>query len=173
MVHAAGANSEHGLPRTRKDVRRAVTALLRDEQIGAKSDRTIAFLARTTNKTVGAVRKELGLDGDTRVYTDKHGNEVEMDVTGLKHRPKTIFHGGPPSTFADLPEPARDAIKALFAACRGLEPAGYALVRTWLEKLPARPRGVGDLLAQLELEEEAGKAPPDDGAPDDRDNPKF
>src|SRR5262245_37492304 len=38
LVHAAGANARHGLPRTRKDVRRAIVLLLDLPQFAKASD---------------------------------------------------------------------------------------------------------------------------------------
>jgi hypothetical protein len=86
MIHAAGANAEHGLPRTTKDKRRAVQLLLKDDEIAKLSNRTIASLARCSANTVGTIKEEMGLDSNTVTYTDKHGNVTEMDTSGQKGR---------------------------------------------------------------------------------------
>jgi hypothetical protein len=86
LIHAAGANAEHGLPRTRKDVRRSILLLLDDAEFARLSDRTLARIVRCADKTVGAVRKELDLDTNVRTFTDRFGNVTEMDVSGQKDR---------------------------------------------------------------------------------------
>jgi hypothetical protein len=63
ILHAAGANNTHGLPRTNADKRRAVEALLRDEEWGKWSDREIARRCAVTQPFVSSVRKELTDNG--------------------------------------------------------------------------------------------------------------
>jgi hypothetical protein len=106
MIHAAGANDAHGLPRSRKDLRRAISLLLDDDDLARLSDRTLAALAHCSDKTVAAVKRELGLDSGTRTYTDKHGNVGEMDVSKLR-RGRTAAAAVPVSIFHDLPDSAR------------------------------------------------------------------
>lgn len=57
ILHAVGANAEHGLPRTREDVRRAIDTLLRDPEWSQWSDREIARWCKTSHPTVAARRK--------------------------------------------------------------------------------------------------------------------
>jgi hypothetical protein len=59
LLHAVGANAEHGLPRSRADKRKAVETLLRDPDWSLRSDREIARLTKTTHPFVGKVRSEL------------------------------------------------------------------------------------------------------------------
>lgn len=59
ILHAAGANANHGLRRTNADKRRAVEVLLRDEEWRQWSDAEIARRCNVTPMTVGRVRKEL------------------------------------------------------------------------------------------------------------------
>ena len=54
-----GANSSHGLPRTRADLRRAIERALNNPQYREWSNRKIAELCGTTHKTVESVRKRL------------------------------------------------------------------------------------------------------------------
>jgi hypothetical protein len=82
MIHACGANDDHGDPRSRKDVQRAIGLLLADPDLKLLSDRRLATLARCTDKTVAAVRSQLGDDGK-RIYTDKWGNVSEMDTSNI------------------------------------------------------------------------------------------
>lgn len=56
MLYAAGANAEHGLPRTRADKQRAVERLLDDAEWSTWSDRAIARAARVTHPFVATVR---------------------------------------------------------------------------------------------------------------------
>lgn len=56
VLHAVGANAEHGLPRTRADKHRAVERLLEDAEWSVWSDRAIARAARVTHPFVATVR---------------------------------------------------------------------------------------------------------------------
>jgi hypothetical protein len=170
MIHAAGANERHGQRRTRKEVRRAIALLLDDEEIARLSDRTIAKLADTTNKTVADVKRELGLDGSTRVYTDRHGNETEMNVSGLKGR--TLAGSVPCNDFHEFPEPLRDASRQLFTVLQGQSRTVLASFLRWLgsELLPLQtPKKFRDFVTLLDAEAEA---PPED-ADDAADAPTF
>jgi hypothetical protein len=60
ILFAVGANQDHGLRRTREDVRRAIVTLLADEEWGAWSDRSIADKVGASHPTVAAIRRELG-----------------------------------------------------------------------------------------------------------------
>lgn len=155
MVHAAGANAEHGLPRKREDVRRAIRLLLEDDEIARLSDRTVAQLARCDGKTVGAVSESLGKNGDNRVYTDRHGNVAEMDVSGLKERAKkAVTFNAKVNTFHDLPPPVRGVLKDVLRVASGQDKAAYSFVLSWLKgHLPPSPKEAGHLLTELELEE--------------------
>lgn len=59
VLCAAGANAAHGLRRTNADKRRAVEALLRDEEWTQWSDREIARRCGVHHELVGIVRAEL------------------------------------------------------------------------------------------------------------------
>lgn len=63
ILHAAGANAAHGLPRSRADVRRAIEALLRDEEWRQWSDREIARRVGCSHHTVASVRRDLESSG--------------------------------------------------------------------------------------------------------------
>lgn len=83
LLHAVGANSRHGLPRTNADKRKAVESLLKDEQWGKWSDREIANRCGVSQPFVGKIRVELtdngyqlptsrtGADGKTRRAPEK------------------------------------------------------------------------------------------------------
>lgn len=59
ILYAAGANASHGKRRSNADKRRAIEALLRDEEWRQKSDRWIADVVKVSDPTVGKVREEL------------------------------------------------------------------------------------------------------------------
>jgi hypothetical protein len=59
VLHAAGANAEHGLRRTSEDKKRAVLTLLRDAEWQQWSDRGIAGRVKVDHKTVGKYHREL------------------------------------------------------------------------------------------------------------------
>lgn len=59
ILHAAGANANHGLRRTNADKRRAVEVMLRDEEWAQWSDAEIARRCNVSPMTVGRIRSEL------------------------------------------------------------------------------------------------------------------
>jgi hypothetical protein len=59
VLHAAGANAQHGLRRTNADKRRSVTALLQDEECRQWSNREIARHCGVDRELVSRVRSEL------------------------------------------------------------------------------------------------------------------
>jgi hypothetical protein len=157
MIHAAGANAEHGLPRKREDVQRAIRMLLDDDETGRLSARTIAKLVRCSPGMVDNMKKLLGRGGEKVVYTDRHGIETEMDVSGQKERPrKTLAFGAPVNTYHDLPAGVRGVLKDVLREISQLPKESYSFVLSWLQgHLPPKPKEAGNLLTQLELEEQA------------------
>lgn len=73
ILYSVGANSEHGLPRSRADARRAVETLLRDGEWRAESDRWIAEKCKVDHKTVGRARAELEAVGEVPHLTHRTG----------------------------------------------------------------------------------------------------
>jgi hypothetical protein len=105
ILHAAGANADHGLRRTAADKRRSVETLLRDEEWGLWSDNEIARRCNVSPTTVGTIRKALSLSNldsekpaaapaapAERTYTTKHGTQATMNVGGIgkKAEPVTV-----------------------------------------------------------------------------------
>jgi hypothetical protein len=116
MIHACGANDEHGLRRNRKDIQRAIKLLLDDPELKTLSDRRLAVLAKCTDKTVAAVRKEVGDDGK-RTYTDRWGNVSEMDTQNIG-----------PAKGGDVPDFTEHLVhlKSHFeSACKKVESEGH------------------------------------------------
>jgi len=153
-THAMGTNDAHGLPRSRKDLRRAISMAL--EHYPKASDRAIAQLCRTSHPTVSAARRDLGQVTDTREYTDKHGNKSVMDVSGLRGR--TAAAPGKVNEFHELEALARQAVKDLLGVFGRLPKASGAFLATWLKgNLPATPKAALALLTRLEVEEGEGE----------------
>ena len=80
---AARANSDHGIPRTSEDKRRAVLIYLEDEEWAAYSDRKIADELKVSPTFVGKLRKEVTVHVDSdetreRKYVTRHGTEAVM-----------------------------------------------------------------------------------------------
>lgn len=86
ILHAAGANADHGLRRTQEDKRHAVLALLRDPEWRAWSDRAIADKVKVSHPTVARIRREVNgnFSIDTpsvRTFVSRHGTEATRRVT--------------------------------------------------------------------------------------------
>lgn len=64
MLHAIGANAEHGLPRTNEDKRRAVDMLLSDPEWQRRSNGWLAKAAAVSKPFIAKRRRVLGLDGE-------------------------------------------------------------------------------------------------------------
>lgn len=92
VLHAAGANAEHGLRRTNEDKRRAVETLLRDEEWAAWSSREIARACNVSDVFVGHVRTALTANVSSekpaeRTYTTKHGTTATMQTSKIGSKP--------------------------------------------------------------------------------------
>ncbi len=81
VLFACGANRDHGLRRSREDVRRAIETLLKDIEWGQWSDRVIAERVGASPTTVGTVRGQLSnLDSS---HDDQPGDDQEDQVSNL------------------------------------------------------------------------------------------
>lgn len=89
ILYSVGANETHGLRRTNEDKRRAVMALLGDEEWSAWSDREIARRCVVSHPLVIALRKTLtgNSTSDERTYVTKHGTPATMDTSRIGLRP--------------------------------------------------------------------------------------
>lgn len=86
ILHAVGANDDHGLPRTNADKRRAVETLLMDAEWAAWSDRAIAEACRVTHPLVAKVRKELSGNGfqmPTERVVQRNGTTYTQETAGI------------------------------------------------------------------------------------------
>jgi hypothetical protein len=93
LLHAANANSAHGLRRTTADKRRAVELVYRvhPEWLGENSDpegtdRQVAAKCGVDHKTVGAVKRALKARGEIPQSADGEGESAVKPVS--KRKPK-------------------------------------------------------------------------------------
>ncbi|HEY9661133.1 MAG TPA: hypothetical protein V6C65_21995 [Allocoleopsis sp.] len=82
ILWAAQSNVEHGLRRTNADKQKAVATLLQDSEWGKWSNRQIAAATKTSDRFVGNLRKQLGLEQEERTYT-RNGQVQKMKVGDL------------------------------------------------------------------------------------------
>lgn len=90
ILYSVGANSDHGLPRSNQDKRRAVMRLLNDEEWGQWSDREIAKRCRVHNSTVSRIKQELSQSDSTSqsltnksVTYSRNGRTATMDTSNI------------------------------------------------------------------------------------------
>lgn len=86
LLHAAGANADHGLRRTQADKRKAVLVLLEDPEWRQWSDRAIAEQVKVSHPTVAKIRREF--DGKISIETaaerrfvTRHGSTATRSVS--------------------------------------------------------------------------------------------
>jgi hypothetical protein len=106
----------------------------------------LAALVRCAPNMVEAVKKEMGLPVGKLLYTDKHGNETEMDVGGRAGRAggKAFCYGEPVNEFHQLPPALRGVLHGVLEAARELPKETYAFVLAWLKgHLPPDVEGGG------------------------------
>ena len=89
VLHAAGANAQHGLRRTNQDKRRAVETLLRDEEWAAWSDGTIAKACAVSDRFVSSIRKELSPNGSEMIQrlVTRNGTTYTQNTAKIGSRP--------------------------------------------------------------------------------------
>ena len=162
-LYACGANRDHGLRRTRADIRRAIETLLKDEEWAEWGDRRIAEHVGVSHPTVASVRRELecqvvnfttcgaGPDpadlGDQRVNLTRCADEPDLAEQGAATQPlkappaKRTGRDGksyPTTQPTPPPQPASAVNKARLAmqAAHGLAAALTALEPLEVDLLP-------------------------------------
>lgn len=82
ILHAAGANAEHGLQRTPADKRRAVQTLLQDEEWRTWSNYKIAEACRVSEAFVRKIKGELGINTahETQYIHPRTGQPTTMNT---------------------------------------------------------------------------------------------
>lgn len=95
LLHAAGANADHGLRRTQADKRKAVLVLLEDPEWRQWSDRAIAERVKVSHPTVAKIRREL--DGKfsietavERRFVSRHGSTATRSVPERSHQEPAV-----------------------------------------------------------------------------------
>ena len=86
ILHAVGANADHGLRRTNADKRRAVTALLRDEEWSQWSDSEISRRCAVSQPFVGKVREDISHNGykmQSERKVERNGTEYVQNTTNI------------------------------------------------------------------------------------------
>ena len=115
VLYAVGANSSHGLQRTRQDVRRAIELLLRDEEWGKWSHVELARRVGCSDKTVGTVKRALMLSSEIPMiagHTVARNGTTYTQAARQPAAPATRANGAP----AAPAEPAPPAAPAAPAA---------------------------------------------------------
>ena len=83
LIHAAGSNATHGIPRNNADKNRVVELILTDSDLGKNSDRQIAEWCRVSQPFVGKVRKKLTDNGYQFPATRTCSNGRQMNVAQI------------------------------------------------------------------------------------------
>ena len=87
ILYSLSANATHGLRRTNEDKRNAVLVLLQDEEWKKYSAVKIAKLAGVNDKTVGNIKREMGLSTSNVIGDD--GREYNLKTTSEIPKSKT------------------------------------------------------------------------------------
>ena len=113
ILFAVGANASHGLRRTNADKRRAVEALLKDEEWSKWTDAEIARRAAVSAMTVGRARQELisnkVIDAPTERIVQRGGTTFTQNTANIGQRPPTpaaVERQPPVDTRPAAPSPA-------------------------------------------------------------------
>jgi phage N-6-adenine-methyltransferase len=103
ILHAAGANADHGQRRTNADKQRSVETLLRDDEWGKWSNREIARRCNVSESFVRSLRTERS---EERAYTTKHGTTATMNTSRIGAQPApTREYAAAVPTIAAITEP--------------------------------------------------------------------
>jgi hypothetical protein len=172
QLHAARANADHGLRRSRQDVQRAIELLLRDEEWAKWSDREIARHVHCDHKTVGATRGRLAATGEIPQLTERQGADGKVRDTagiaaanqarGANNRPdgSPVLTSDAPGIPPDIATAAQNLALTISAQSDGLllywpdeadqldqmDPLTPDLAREWLQ---AEARGAAQYRAEM------------------------
>jgi len=138
ILHAAGANAEHGLRRTNADKRRAVETLLSDPEWSQWSDREIARKCKVSNQFIGNMRRELSVNSgqiESERTVERGGKTYTMQTEGIRAAneqrrvvpPKTVYADPQPEGAAATAD-ARGPIWVRMSRPKDLADAGYYLL---------------------------------------------
>jgi hypothetical protein len=111
ILHAVGANTDHGLRRTNADKRKAVITLLQDEEWKCWSDGVIADRCHVSQPFVSRLRNELTQNGfeSASVRIGKDGRAIDVSNIGTKAEGGENDEANPPesesSSEDSIPDP--------------------------------------------------------------------
>jgi hypothetical protein len=138
VLFAAGANADHGLRRSRADVRRAIETLLRDEEWRGWSNAEIARRANTTDKTVSAVRSELETTSEIPRLTTRTGGDGKTRAAPPARPASKLARPTPPeptpppaAPARPVPTPEPEILDAV-----GRQPYGAKGAERWVPNVP-------------------------------------
>jgi len=138
LTCAAGANTDHGLPRSHADKRAAVRAVLLAEEYAESSDSAIGRVASAGHILVRLVREQLSSDGTIPVSSEAHASKKGYDPNA-KLRMNLVSDGKGGLKEPDAPaEPAANPVEPV---ARPAEPTTEAPTPT----PAARPRATLDV----------------------------
>jgi uncharacterized ParB-like nuclease family protein len=89
VLHAAGANTDHGVRRSNEDKRKAVRTLLQDEEWGQWSNREIARQCHVSEWLVRDVREEVSACATQMRTVQRGGSVYAMDTAAIGSTPTT------------------------------------------------------------------------------------
>lgn len=113
ILHSVGVNADHGKRRTNEDKRKAVLTLLNDEEWGKWSSSKIADLCKVSHTFVDNIRNSLATvasDNRERVYINKQGQTVSMDISNIGKKTKSESISTPE------PEPIKQQLPSYLAS---------------------------------------------------------
>lgn len=140
VLYAASANTLHGLRPSRADKRRAIRALLEDEEWRTWSDREIGRRCGASHTTVGTVRAELEAERVIEAAPVRQTPQGPVDIEGVKIRQaegrerKRVAQAAPVATHDEAssslsPLPLEQAADTLrFSGLAALRGAGVAVL---------------------------------------------
>jgi len=117
IIFAAGDNSDHGLRRSNEDKRKAVTALLTDEQWSQASNRWVAEQCKVGDQLVATVREEIEAGARSRT-SDNNGSTNGQTRTDRRGRQQPAKKPKPGRKLC--PACTRKGVRANCPDCRDL-----------------------------------------------------
>lgn len=88
ILYSLSANASHGLRRTNEDKRKAVLTLLNDDEWKKYSAEKLSEISGVSARTIGNIKKELGLD--TNNIIGKDGREYKIKMTPQNSESKKL-----------------------------------------------------------------------------------
>jgi len=143
VLHAARANTEHGLRASRADRRNAVAVLLADDEWRQWSDRELGRIVGVDGKTVATVRQQLGYEAQGPRKMMRGGQELTIETAAIGKRAPT----------AEIPQSLEPTDKDRKAAERLAESLGVALSDAMAWAMVQRRKREAAALARAEREQ--------------------